>query len=839
MPAADQTLKILLQVKSDVADLAQVVNGLKDLGEKTESTKKSALGLKDAFAFEGARKVIDAVSHALAEIPARILEGIKSGVEFNAEMQELQTSMAGVLRLTQSDQFGSFAKAKEAAGVYIEEIKKGANDAGIAYHDMFSIVEETQAQLSSAGVTSIHEQIEAARLLVQAMKAVGVSAQNAKTDIGDILQGTAAQTQGGARLSAALHLTKEEFDKMLQSAIASGNILDVLRDRFSALGDAMNDSANNADAGFNRLKNLITDLQSEAAKPIMEPLSMGIQDAVTSEKIQNFRVLARMIGEIAAAAINAAGEIVKLGNAIAAASQRYQGLVTVLRTISQITPTGLLFHDFVADAFDKSKKAVEEETAAIKASTGALDTKSTKTQRVVELTEKQREAIEKVRVESALLVAQQTGNSEEIAVNKAALAYRNQLDALRAKKVPEAESLKAANEIYVATYNSAIASEQKKSSASANRAAAEGERDAHRAITDLLAAERLQIEAIKADIANVEQNPFLTIDQKDAALIQLISKEIKKINDLIADQQNDLANSALDPSRYKAVQSAIQHDSAEIDKLQLKLKQTSFTGKLQASLVAWVNQFGDTANQVSNLITSTIGTAVSGLSNAITGLIFRTTTWGQAFAQVAQAIVGNIIQIVLQWAVSRAVMAALNFAFGKAEGQAINAEASAATEAWSPAAIAASIASYGAAAGAGNLAFIAALVSGTAFATGLSAGTGGFEKGGFTGEGRVSDIAGFVHRQEYVFDAPTVERGGGPIAFDNLRIAINRPGYERGGSVGGSSSSSRTPLSSGKRGITIIQVRDERQAMKEYLKSSDAETHIVRTVNSRGGNLRT
>ncbi len=183
-------------------------------------------------------------------------------------------------------------------------------------------------------------------------------------------------------------------------------------------------------------------------------------------------------------------------------------------------------------------------------------------------------------------------------------------------------------------------------------------------------------------------------------------------------------------------------------------------------------------------------------------------------------------------------MAVLNLAFGKTEAAAINAEAAASAAAWGPAATAASIASYGAAAGFGLIAYLAALGTGTA-ATVAAASGGGFEAGGYTGEGRVSDIAGFVHRREYVFDAPTVERGGGRIAFDNMRVAINRgAGYERGGSVGGRSNSAAGRASRLNLQQTLIFF-DAREMAKHITKTKEWETSVVHLSNSRGGHLRT
>lgn len=65
----------------------------------------------------------------------------------------------------------------------------------------------------------------------------------------------------------------------------------------------------------------------------------------------------------------------------------------------------------------------------------------------------------------------------------------------------------------------------------------------------------------------------------------------------------------------------------------------------------------------------------------------------------------------------------------------------------------------------------------------------GYSAGGFTGPGGQYEPAGVVHRGEYVMDAETVRRAGGPAAFDALRAQLK--GYSRGGYVGPSIPSPR------------------------------------------------
>ncbi len=66
---------------------------------------------------------------------------------------------------------------------------------------------------------------------------------------------------------------------------------------------------------------------------------------------------------------------------------------------------------------------------------------------------------------------------------------------------------------------------------------------------------------------------------------------------------------------------------------------------------------------------------------------------------------------------------------------------------------------------------------------GLFRGLIGFSGGGYTGPGGKYQPAGVVHAGEYVMDADTVRKAGGPAAFDALRSSLR--GYAGGGYAGG------------------------------------------------------
>ncbi|MCB5411320.1 tape measure protein [Pseudogemmobacter faecipullorum] len=115
----------------------------------------------------------------------------------------------------------------------------------------------------------------------------------------------------------------------------------------------------------------------------------------------------------------------------------------------------------------------------------------------------------------------------------------------------------------------------------------------------------------------------------------------------------------------------------------------------------------------------------------------------------------------------------------------------------------------------------------------------GYASGGYTGPGGKYQPAGVVHKGEYVMDADTVRKGGGPAAFDALRRGIK--GYAGGGYVG--TPSIPSVARAGRAGAsTSINVIDQRSAGSPPIETTtesgpngrEVVTMIVKDEMARG-----
>jgi hypothetical protein len=180
----------------------------------------------------------------------------------------------------------------------------------------------------------------------------------------------------------------------------------------------------------------------------------------------------------------------------------------------------------------------------------------------------------------------------------------------------------------------------------------------------------------------------------------------------------------------------------------------------QATLINLQNQFGTVAQQMAATFADVFNAATASISTGIQGLIMGTMSWGQALQNIGLSIVNSIVKsfadMVAGWIMSHVIMKGVSTAWsgfqtmlrGKDVVEA-NATELAKTPALAANATLASIGSYGVAA-----------VIGIAAIAGILAMIGGFKEGGYTGDGNPNDVAGIVHRGEYVVPADAVDRIG-------------------------------------------------------------------------------
>lgn len=272
-----------------------------------------------------------------------------------------------------------------------------------------------------------------------------------------------------------------------------------------------------------------------------------------------------------------------------------------------------------------------------------------------------------------------------------------------------------------------------------------------------------KLDAINERKARVENSWLTTSAQKFAARKALLQQEAEIIESEIK-SLDELSKKAL-PSEQLAIEQRMaklqgRAGGIETERMGMGPDPESFSENFSATLINLQNQFGTVAQQMAQTFADVFNAATASISNSIQGLIYGTMTWGAALANIGTGIIKSLIQsfadMVASWIMSHVIMKGVMTAWGAFKAAFVAkdvAVANAGEQAKTPAltlnATLASISSWGIAVGVG-LAAIAAVL----------AATGAFKDGGYTGDGNPNDVAGIVHRGEYVVPAEAVDRIG-------------------------------------------------------------------------------
>jgi hypothetical protein len=250
----------------------------------------------------------------------------------------------------------------------------------------------------------------------------------------------------------------------------------------------------------------------------------------------------------------------------------------------------------------------------------------------------------------------------------------------------------------------------------------------------------------------------------------------------------------------------------------------SFSQQFSATLIQLQDQFLTVAQTMAKAFADAFNAATASISNGIQGLIMGTMTWGAALRSIGTSIVQSIVKsfsdMVAQWIMSHLIMKTVSIGWSafqsllrtKDVAQA-NATEAAKTPALAANATLASIGSFG----------VAAII-GVAAIAGILASLGAFAEGGYTGDGGKYDVAGVVHRGEYVMPADAVDR----IGLDTLESM--RAGSGPAPAVTSVSSPAPITLNMG--------VFDDPRRLNDWARSADGRTVLVDIMRQHAHELR-
>lgn len=263
----------------------------------------------------------------------------------------------------------------------------------------------------------------------------------------------------------------------------------------------------------------------------------------------------------------------------------------------------------------------------------------------------------------------------------------------------------------------------------------------------------------------IEQNPFLTDSQKIAGQLKENQSHQQDVLGNLADNQSALAapeNSGLEQqiallSQRRQLQSDYNGLILEQQKLQLE-SGNSFKESFGAMFTKMKSEAEINFNTLASTFKNVFDSASQAVTQGITRWIMGTETWKKALLDIGETILTDLVQAIVgmavRWIATQVMMAIAGKALMAAGVAAQAPMALASTLMWSTPATLATIATYGAAAA--QAPELITIAEGATLIGSLA----GFAEGGFTGPGARDEVAGLVHRGEFVIPAERVEELG-------------------------------------------------------------------------------
>lgn len=342
-----------------------------------------------------------------------------------------------------------------------------------------------------------------------------------------------------------------------------------------------------------------------------------------------------------------------------------------------------------------------------------------------------------------------------------------------------------------------------------------------------------QQEALRGQIAEQQSLNALT-----AAHDEIWRNSVGAVRDLATMQtalNQAYASGAITQTLYTAEMAKTNVQMAE---LQNKLGNGDVFSVFTAGMGQVIQGYQSLATSAADIIGNVMTTAVDGISDSIAGAIVKGENLRETLSNLGQTILTQLISSLIKMGIQymlNAAMASTAIATTTAAGAAA---AAATATAWAPAAAMVSLGTMGA-----NGPLAVASISAANAASMSFAALAGFQKGGYTGDGGVSQVAGLVHGKEYVMNAATVSR----VGVDTLDNIQNGGEAHIGGSYGGmpmgfgSAPQVTITIINNAEGTTVRESRsqDEQGNQDIRVQIDNIETTLAARIDSGQGPLST
>lgn len=839
-------VKVPIQTTADLAGIEQVKKGLKDLASQSSELKGA---LAAGFGFGAA----NALASSVTRITASMVDSVKASVAYNASLEQQTVSFKTLL--------GSMDLAKAR----LADLNKFAADTP------FQLPEVVQAsrvlQSLTKGVLAAGDGL---RLVGDAASAAGQPFQEVAMWIGRMYAGLESGQPIGEATMRLMEMglvsgtVKQRLEDMANAgALGSVRALEVLKTTFASTSGAMIEQSTTLSGLWSTMKDTASQTSGEWFQPLTNGLkealkwALQLKGALPSDADLLTAKNKASIGAVQSSIASAASTKEELANI-----ERIKSLMADQSKIfdakgnqGTVNRAGVRSYKPEVQAARDQYAALQQELAKYKmggegqtfaAQNSARVQQDASDAQHAKLAKEAAEWVQKdgkaLADKNALAMLENETNSRQLAAlqvmrSAEASEITDKMDA--ARSVGEMQKAELTGKAALLDYDKRIAEVKKKIHEEVDAGILK-DLDNQKSLAEeilsidksnftlkLAAEERLlklkdqQITAAKAVVANDFR---LTDVQKREREKALLAQENANLGGQISNLNSDMgpfdpATDQLRKQRLTALQDRQAGVQGQLGGLNTQADPNSVGQQMTAQMTILQSQWGTMAQQMGQTFATVIGSAVSSVTNGITGLIEGTKTWGEALRSIGSSVMHTIIQSIVEmgvkWFVTHVFMEGIATGFAafmsllgaKETAQTISRETSKTPVLATNAALA-SVSSWG-----------TALLAIAALGVLIAAFSGGFKEGGYTGSGDSNEVAGVVHKGEFVIPADRVKEFGVNY-WENQAFAEAPKG---GGGGGGSSRGDSTP---GSNNVSFAVMHSD-TAMREWMKSQEGRKVFV------------
>jgi hypothetical protein len=263
--------RILIQSGFDESGARKADEALANLEKRSKRVDDAGRKISEGFKLGLGLNLQGQVMNGLAQIPRMFGEALKTGVQFNAELESSRIGIAAIFKqFDDTGKLGNFQGAMEKAGEAIDLLRQKALESPATFQQLVSAYQGVAGAMASAGL-NMRQQVDLVVTMSQALAGLGIRSEQILQESRALVTGNITEDAEAARI---LGITKKDVD----TAREAGQLFEFLSGKLAAFKEAGKVGATTLNTQLSNLEDNLTNLKAVMAENVF----VQIREAVVS-----------------------------------------------------------------------------------------------------------------------------------------------------------------------------------------------------------------------------------------------------------------------------------------------------------------------------------------------------------------------------------------------------------------------------------------------------------------------------------------------------------------------------------------------------------------------------